>query len=127
MNQKNDSKKKDPINYIYQIVNASSDGSYFSNKEFHLIYQIYMYNFVTMNKKIVGILANTNDQDNLLYFTITIPITQELTISTLLKEHIYTDKYSKVQMKKYLLENTLHKETLNYLSYILTQKMELNG
>ena len=124
MNQRQQNKEQ--INYFYQVVNASNDGSYYSNKEFHLIYHVYSYNFIQGIKKIIGILANKNDEDNFLFFRIIVPITQEFTISLLLRNSIYTSKYSKALMKKHLLEDYLQKDAMQYLNYVLKQKMELN-
>lgn len=118
MHQQN---QKTEINLLvnYFFVNGSNDGSYLSNKEFHLCYCIINTDIVKSKmKKIIGCFINPNDlylenskinssliETYLYYFQMYITLDRVFNITDLLKKTLYSKSYSNYTTKKILKEN----------------------
>lgn len=113
--------QKENLAIWYNVAHASE--GFLSNKTFHITYSILKHDIERNMKKIIGILYNQNDpvKNNLLYFQVTLKLTESFNLDLLLNTVIYK-LYNKSITKKVMLEDPIKKKILDQCLYILKTK-----
>lgn len=116
--------KKENLTVWYNIAHGDN---ILSNKTFHIAYSIVKHDLERNIKKIIGILYNDKDpvKNNLLYFQMTLLLTESFTLNKLLTEVIYK-LYNKNINKKIMLEDPIKKKILDQCLFILKTKVGNN-